>query len=409
MRVGPAPFDDVRHFASPEWSQRADSIFRSRRSTLVPYDMNSAPPASRSTNLDALRAIAILMVLGRHCHLSTWWHQIGWAGVDLFFVLSGFLVSGLLFSAFLTTGQIDLSRFYVRRGLKIWPSFYLLIASGLIIDAVLPGHSISTKGLLSYLFFLQNYLGLDPAYGHTWSLAVEEHFYLALPLLLLAIRGDRNRPFASMPWVFGAVAVLACAARFKAGWEIDGSGDVNLMSAYMFRTHLRLDALLFGALLSYYKHYRPAIFQRIASCRGGWLLLAVAVVLLSTVPLESRHMHTWGLTVIYLASGFVVARAVSKDAPVRGRVLVQPISGLLARIGIYSYSIYVWHVFVRQRLMAHLHIASPALDALCFIAVSILFGVAAGKIVEIPVLHFRDRMFPGISDRTRAKSFQAAA
>jgi peptidoglycan/LPS O-acetylase OafA/YrhL len=371
--------------------------------------MSSAVSASRNTNLDALRAIAILMVLGRHCHLSAWWHQIGWAGVDLFFVLSGFLVSGLLFSAFQTTGQIDLSRFYIRRGLKIWPSYYLLIASGLIISAILPGHSISTKGLLPYAFFLQNYLGLEATYGHTWSLAVEEHFYLALPLLLLAIRGNRDRPFAAMPWVFGVVAVLAAAGRFSAGWKVDGTGDVVLMSAYMFRTHLRLDALLFGALLSYYKHYRPAIFQRIATWRGGWLLLAVTVILLSTVGIESRHMHTWGLTVIYLASGFVVARAVSHDAPAHGRGVFQQMSGLLARIGIYSYSIYVWHVFVRERLMPHLHIASPALDALCFIAGSILVGIAAAKVVEIPVLHFRDRMFPGISDRTRAKSLQAVA
>src|SRR5580698_10147645 len=102
-------------------------------------------PVHRNVNLDALRAIAILMVLGRHggetlallgavTLSSRFITRIGWAGVDLFFVLSGFLVSGLLFKGYQERRRSDVSRFYIRRGLKIWPSLYTLIAVGLLFD-----------------------------------------------------------------------------------------------------------------------------------------------------------------------------------------------------------------------------------------------------------------------------------
>src|ERR1035441_4294981 len=92
-------------------------------------------PTRRNTNLDALRGIAILMVLGRHAGLAVdylhatnpftfYTMRIGWAGVDLFFVLSGFLISGLLFADYSQWGRIHLKRFYIRRGFKIWPAFY---------------------------------------------------------------------------------------------------------------------------------------------------------------------------------------------------------------------------------------------------------------------------------------------
>src|SRR5450755_1719851 len=96
----------------------------------------------RNINLDALRTIAIFLVLGRHlytfaAYTAYWWARawlkIGWVGVDLFFVLSGFLVSGLLFTDYEKTGRIDFSRFYIRRGLKLWPAFYALIGTGLLI------------------------------------------------------------------------------------------------------------------------------------------------------------------------------------------------------------------------------------------------------------------------------------
>jgi peptidoglycan/LPS O-acetylase OafA/YrhL len=339
----------------------------------------------RNVNLDALRAIAIFMVLGRHSGYSAYWIKIGWAGVDLFFVLSGFLVSGLLFMGYQERGRIDFSRFYIRRGLKIWPAFYVLIATGLLLT-IARGHSVSTKGLLPELVFMQSYF--QGIWGITWSLAVEEHFYLILPVvLLLMLRRDSKRPFAAMPYVFAAIAILALACRFAVGWKENGNSDYL---TYLYPTHLRIDGLMFGVLLSYYNTFRPNVFARIASWRGSWIVVAAAVILLSTFPVENRNMHTWGLTVIYLGAGCLVAKAKAFEGPSPVRVL----SSLLARIGVYSYSIYLWHIFFTQRVLVHLHITSRALWFWCYFIGAILFGIAAAEAIEIPVLRFRDRVFP---------------
>jgi peptidoglycan/LPS O-acetylase OafA/YrhL len=355
----------------------------------------------RNTNLDALRGIAILMVLGRHAGMAitlahasnaftSYGERIGWAGVDLFFVLSGFLISGLLFSDYHQRQQICLVRFYIRRGLKIWPSFYALIAAGLIVNAVMWGHHFTTKGLWPELFFMQDYF--PGIWGITWSIAVEEHFYLTLPLLLLfLIRSHPARPFAALPLISAAIAVFSLACRVAAGWNQDGISFNPYLC--VFPTHLRMDGLMFGVLVCYLKRFRPGVFQWIVRWWGGWMVIAAALALLSIFPLESRQMHTWGFTVLYLAAGFLVAKAVANEGPRPVRVM----SSLLARIGFYSYSIYLWHMFFLWKVFPHFHIKSPKGTYWCTIIGAILFGIAASKAIEIPVLRFRDRVFPTFS------------
>jgi peptidoglycan/LPS O-acetylase OafA/YrhL len=357
-------------------------------------------PSRRNTNLDALRGIAIFMVLGRHAGMAVnylhaanpftfYTMRVGWAGVDLFFVLSGFLISGLLFADYQQWGRIHLGRFYIRRGFKIWPAFYTLIGTGLLIDAVVPGHRFSTQGLLPELTFFQDYFyGI---YGITWSLAVEEHFYIFLPLLLLfMIRRNPTKPFARLPIVFAAIAVFCLACRFAVGWRQDG--HINFWSC-VFPTHLRIDGLMFGVLICYFKRFQPRVFQWMASWPGGWVVIAAAVAVLSIFPIESRQMHTWGFTLLYFAFGFVVAKAVNSEGPRPIRWM----SYLLARIGVYSYSIYLWQMFFVWKVLAHLHIASPMLLYWTTIGGAILFGIAAAKIIEMPALRFRDRFFPSVS------------
>ena len=200
-------------------------------------------------------------------------------------------------------------------------------------------------------------------------------------------RRDNDRPFAAMPYVFGMIATLALACRFAVGWKENGSVDYQ---TYLYPTHLRIDGLMFGVLLSYYNRFRPRRYLS-GSLHGevaGSLSLR-RLSLLSTFPLENRNMHTWGLTVIYLAAGFLVAKAIAFEGP----GLIRVMSGLLARIGIYSYSIYLWHTLFHS-LLLHFHFASPALSFWCYFAGAILFGIAAAKLIEIPVLRFRDRVFP---------------
>jgi peptidoglycan/LPS O-acetylase OafA/YrhL len=357
-------------------------------------------PSLRNTNLDALRGIAILMVLGRHAGLAVdYLHatnrftfctmRVGWAGVDLFFVLSGFLISGLLFSDYQKWGRIHLKRFYIRRGFKIWPAFYALIAAGLLIDIVMPGHHLTTKGLLPELTFFQDYFfGI---WGITWSLAVEEHFYICLPLLLLfMIWRNPQKPFTSLPWVFAGIAAFCLACRFWVGWSQDG--NINYYQC-VFPTHLRMDGLMFGVLIAYFKRFQPRVFDWMATWRGGWVVIAAAVTVLSIFPCEDRNMHTWGFTVLYVGAGFLLAKAVAFKGP----RAIRAMSFMLAQIGVYSYSIYLWQMFYVWKVLPHFHIKAPMLLYWATVGGAIVFGILAAKAIEIPALHFRDKMFPPVA------------
>ena len=111
----------------------------------------------RLKTIDILRAFAILGVLFRHSIIDTWYSRPGWAGVDLFFVLSGFLVSGLLFNEFKKSGQVNIKRFLIRRGFKIYPAFYIFLLVALITEKYWFRVNYPLQNILSELFFMQSY------------------------------------------------------------------------------------------------------------------------------------------------------------------------------------------------------------------------------------------------------------
>ena len=148
---------------------------------------------TRNQNLDLLRTVAVTMVIIGHLPdapresfqlvrwVADWFRRYGSLGVDLFFVLSGFLVSGLLFREYLAKGRADVRRFLIRRGFKIYPAFYVYAVLTVVLR-IRMGDSLTLRQVLSELLFVQNY-GAH-VWSHTWSLAVEEHFYLLLAALI---------------------------------------------------------------------------------------------------------------------------------------------------------------------------------------------------------------------------------
>ncbi len=371
-------------------------------------DPQPAKSGDRSKALDALRAVAILLVLGRHTNVSEAWTRIGWCGVDLFFVISGFLISGLLFQEYKRFGDIRLKRFWLRRGLKIYPAFYLYtLVLILTLPITFPGAKVPVQRLLVDLVFLSSYFqGLS---GHTWSLAIEEHFYLLLPLLLLVLmklRPKRKDPFTLIPIVFVLIAISSLSFRLAA--KPAGFTDYY---AYLFPTHLRMDALFCGVMIGYLYHFKPQVLMRVK----GWQLLIAGGMLLTPiyfVEMGYRWMFTWGLTCAYLGFACIVAWAIHVPLP-RGRLLALPIN-VLARIGFYSYSIYLWHwiiIFYVRHYVRYKCITSGTpmewssrLEIWQWpvsMAVSIVVGIAMAVVVEQPVLRLRDRWFPSCTHPSR--------
>src|SRR6185437_7330176 len=175
------------------------------------------------------------------------WKRCGWAGVDLFFCLSGFLIGGLLFDEFRRRGHIDLKRFYIRRAFKIWPSYLLFVAVAIFAHALISVSPSSPVTLGSFLatcwpnfLHVQNYFGTP--WQHTWSLAVEEHFYLLLPVLFLFLmRRKTDEPFKPIPLLLILVAIGCLILRLIAARH-----RPFIYYRHIYPTHLRIDSLLAG-------------------------------------------------------------------------------------------------------------------------------------------------------------------
>src|SRR5271165_1417145 len=163
----------------------------------------------RNKRLDILRCIAVITVILHHSGESSFFTRVGWTGVDLFFVLSGFLISGLLFSEYKKHCSISFKRFFIRRGLKIYPAFYaFLLLTGITGEFVFHSHP-SILQYLHEIFFVMNYA--QGVWDHTWSLAVEEHFYIFLPIFLfflMKLSSNHENPFRSIPQTAAVIAAL---------------------------------------------------------------------------------------------------------------------------------------------------------------------------------------------------------
>jgi len=356
----------------------------------------------RLKSLDVLRAVAVLLVLGRHFEIVKWWYMAGWTGVNLFFVLSGFLISGLLFSEFKTYSRIRVGHFLVRRGFKIYPPFYFMI--GFSLAMILAYHRpIPWPRFFGEFFFLQNYY--NQFWGPTWSLAVEEHFYLALPVLLILLarfsRGSSD-PFRALPAIFLAVGVAVLAARF---WICPA--DPVTITGRLFQTQYQMDSLLFGVVIAYFFHFRASLFAKISRWKRPWVAVASLLCIAPSVFLDfynSYFMQTTGHVLLYLGFGGMVMLAVTRPETGVRRLpgVFRSAGDQLALVGRHSYSIYLWHQPVASWGLDFLHRkghlpANHAAQFLIYFAGSLTMGIALSKIVEYPALKLRDKLFPSRS------------
>jgi peptidoglycan/LPS O-acetylase OafA/YrhL len=361
------PYANRRYYTSPMTSAGAQ-----------------AGPFQREIELDFVRGIAILMVLDFHCigyRVLSYPFQLlgfkpfGWAGVAVFFVLSGFLVGGLLVKEWTVSGQIDSKSFLIRRGFKILPQYYVFL-----ILMQLSGHR-SLDYLWGNFLSIQNYVGGIP---HTWSLAVEEHAYLLL-VLCFAVAAHCQARMRSLFLLFAAVAVCVSAMRLITAYK---TGQVSNM------THLRLDGIMYGVLLAILYHYAPDLFQRMQQC--WWLWLGALAAALAFFRLDIQAW--WAPTLAYdfaILLGIALLMLLSRRREGKKHAAIYR---LVAWIGFYSYGIYLWHVSVLAPIQAmKAHVPGwlmPLWLGLGPVVAGTIAGVVATQLVEIPMLKLRDGWFP---------------
>ncbi|WP_028226576.1 acyltransferase family protein [Paraburkholderia ferrariae] len=350
----------------------------------------------RSVELDFVRGIAILAVMGFHFHTVNTGHawvsfieyplkSFGHEGVNLFFTLSGFLVGGLLLRQYAQTGQIAARRFIVRRIFKIWPAYYVLI-----LFHVIAGRHPRDTFLWQNLTHLQNYFGTSIT--QTWSLAVEEHFYLFLPAFLILLAHFRLRANA----LIGVMAVI-CALVLGARCAAVVSG--NLEAAFAF-TQYRIDSLLIGVMLATLYWMKPEVWRSLAAKRN-WLIGAVAL-LMAWLALATRDValdESIGFTLQAIGFCALIVLVVEHSGDLRTSWAYRGIAWL----GLYSYGIYLWHSLALAPGDYLIHKASalgvPPLLAWPVVlgaqyVIAVVLGYATTRAIEFPFLRLRDAVFP---------------
>lgn len=331
-------------------------------------------------SLDGLRAVAILLVLWFHVPrevLPEWLNRIavaldpGYFGVDLFFVLSGFLVTRILLFNKTSKNDRSLVKFYLRRTLRIFPIYYLV----LVVCATQDQKNVPW----SFFFYLNNYVYIfddGPGYlRHTWSLAVEEHFYLFFPLLVYFLP-NKVGTLAS----FFVIPTAALAS--ISGFRCVADDPERIVDFVYMATNVRVISLCFGAGLAYIEPWMRISWKR-SSCMAALAVFASASVLLFLPKSSDFYFELRTL----FASGVCCGTLLGVASADWGKLKFNPLHfPVLAYIGSISYGLYLYHQPVFELFGLR---ESPTTANLIF-ATMVVFSLASlsYKFIELPILNF---------------------
>ena len=381
---------------------------------MTSLDLSSARPVAvlsaqqsaqspRLPGLDLLRAAAIAWVMLYHLAVlglispTSWLVRFGWMGVDLFFVLSGFLIAGQLLRPWARGERPSLPRFFARRLLRTLPAYWVVLAIYLLVPVL--RETPHLQPVWVFLSFTQNLmLGHAPnAFSHAWSLSVEEQFYLALPLALLAL-GVRPSVRAAILAMLAVLVGGMCLRAWLWTHQVVGPDgqvhDMRYMRLIYYPTWSRLDDLLAGVAAAAVKVFRPSLWGKITARPNLLLALGVLGALLSSWLFGDQIAGLWGATFGYpllAASLGAVVVGASEPASLIGRRAI-PGAGWVAAA---SYSLYLSHKMVFHAVSAGL-VPIPAdwkpVAPLVAVVLAAPVGAALHLAIERPFLKLRDRL-----------------
>lgn len=328
--------------------------------------------------LDGLRGAAAVAVVLFHARFAA---ANGYTGVDVFFALSGFLITSLLLREHDEAGLVDLPRFYARRVLRLYPALLAACLGVLAVAAV--GGTLAKVGpaALAALAYVSNwwiYLGRPaPLLEHTWTLAIEEHFYAVWPpvlALLLSVRSGRRR----LGWALVAVVALLLVVRWP--------GAVDAVRA----SYARGVPVVWGAVLAVALRRRgpgPAWLR----VRGPVLTAAsLALVLLLVVPVRLPEALVTGPAGLAGLLALVVVAGVATSPDGRGGAWS---AAPLVWLGRRSYGLYLYHFPVLSLFTHQLHTGPEWLRRLVALGVVVAVTAASYRFLELPFLRLKARRF----------------
>ncbi|MBN9616439.1 MAG: hypothetical protein BGO25_02105 [Acidobacteriales bacterium 59-55] len=316
----------------------------------APIDFRTRFPA-----LDGIRALAITMVFARHygggahggilLQIFNVIRRHGWSGVDLFFVLSGFLITGILYDT--RADSHYFKRFFLRRAVRIFPVFYIVTAVLLLLTPVFQyewhwghltfalylGNLFANYNFDLYGIVSANHPTASVSISHFWSLCVEEQFYLLWPLAIWFVR-DRIRLIR----IAVALSILALALRLVMLWHF----PLEVATTWIFRTlPFRMDSLLIGGILALVLRGPNADrWQRSAK----WVFLAAGAGCIAIFMLPAQVEYYWidsiGLPLLAFASAGLIGSTLRAGSPAFRLFYLKP----LRVLGKYSYGFYVYHL-----------------------------------------------------------------
>lgn len=348
------------------------------------------------TGLDGIRAIAVIMVLAYHLKLALF--KSGFLGVTVFFVLSGYLITGILISEVEEEGTIDLKNFWLRRIRRLVPAVMSMAVVIIFVSAVV-NRIIFTKGCKDFLASVLGFnnwwqifnkvsyfeaAGVPSPFTHCWSLAIETQFYLIYPLILLGIyklvksreegRAKRGLLFAGVTLLLALISVILMIVLF------DPQQDA---SRVYYGTDTRAFSLLFGALLAILWEYRMVPRRLSASVNMVLGSVSFAVLLVMTIAINgsSNFWYRGGQFVGTILTVLVIY-TVSGRKTWLSRFLSNPV---LKWIGDRSYSIYLWHYPII--LLISKGIKASWWITLIEIVLSVVLAELSYRFIETPIRH----------------------
>jgi peptidoglycan/LPS O-acetylase OafA/YrhL len=364
--------------------------------------MTEPTSSARLRGLDLLRAAAILLVLMTHysgfvSQRATFGvvGKVGWAGVDLFFVLSGYLIGNQLLAPAARGEALSLKTFFVRRLLRTLPNYYVVLA----VYWMFPGPPLGGSGMAApwrFLTFTQNFgLAYGQTFSHSWSLCIEEQFYLLLPLVVLALAriGFPMR----LAWGLLIGAIGAGMATRAAAYALHGH-DAFMAEVY-YSSFCRADELLPGVVIALLRNFHPRAFARLlrhanALCAAG---LAMSVGVLTCIHLDwptTLVTSTFGYSLLAISFGVLTCAALAPHC-VLNRVRIPGASAL----ALWSYAVYLVHkpVFMALRpQLERLHVdAGAPATVVAVMAAGVAGGWVLYRSVETPFMRLRARWTAG--------------